>query len=54
MNKNNKLVLLGGMMCDERLWAKQCADLNTHFDEIAIGDLTNSSTIEGMAQDVLS
>ena len=54
MNKNNNLVLLGGMMCDQRLWAKQCADLNTHFDEIVVGDLTNSSTIKGMAQDVLS
>ena len=54
MNKNNALVLLGGMMCDERLWAHQRAVLDIEFDSVVIGDLTRSSTIAGMASDVLS
>ncbi len=54
MNRDNALVLLGGMMCDERVWARQCSDLRDRTTEIMIGDLTRSSSIEGMARDVLA
>ncbi len=54
MNRNNALVLLGGMMCDERVWARQCSDLRDRTTEVVSGDLTRSSSIEGMARDVLA
>ncbi len=54
MNENNTLVLLGGMMCDERLWARQRADLTGPATEIIVGDLTGSSSVEGMAKNILA
>lgn len=41
-------------MCDERVWARQCSDLRDRTSEIMIGDLTRSSSIEGMARDILA
>ncbi len=41
-------------MCDERMWAKQCNDLKNRTTEIMVGDLTRSSSIEGMARDILA
>lgn len=41
-------------MCDERVWAGQCSDLRDRTTEIMIGDLTRSSSIEGMARDILA
>ncbi len=41
-------------MCDERVWARQCSDLRDRTTEIVIGDLTRSSSIEGMARDILA
>jgi pimeloyl-ACP methyl ester carboxylesterase len=47
------LLLLGGMMCDERLWRAQLQHLDDEFAEIVVADLTRSSTIAGMAADAL-
>ena len=52
--KTLTLVLLGGMMCDERLWARQRADLSDRATKIIVGDLTRSSSIEGMAENILA
>ncbi len=41
-------------MCDERVWARQCSDLRDRTSEIMIGDLARSSSIEGMARDILA
>ena len=42
------------MMCDERVWARQCNDLSDSTSEIIVGDLTKSSSIEGMAENILA
>ncbi len=41
-------------MCDERLWARQRADLSDRATKIIVGDLTGSSSIEGMAENILA
>lgn len=48
------LVLLGGMMCDERLWAPQLEGLANGSRAIEVADLARSPTVEGMAADVLA
>ncbi|MEM7353405.1 MAG: alpha/beta fold hydrolase [Acidobacteriota bacterium] len=54
MPGSSALVLLGGMMCDERLWAPQIDDLRRRTRDLLVGDLTRSSSVEGMARDVLA
>lgn len=54
MSRKPSLLLLGGMMCDERLWRSQLQYLDDDFAEIVVADLTRSSTIAGMAADALS
>lgn len=46
------LVLLPGTLCNERLWHHQIEHLSG-VANISIGNLTTSSTIQGMANDVL-
>ncbi|MEX0706679.1 MAG: alpha/beta fold hydrolase [Woeseia sp.] len=48
------LLLLGGMMCDERLWSQQIRSLAAHFDSIHIADLTRQDSIRMMASDALA
>lgn len=47
------LILLPGTLCDERLWESQLNGLADVAD-ITIGDTTKQSSIEGLAQDVLT
>jgi len=47
------LVLLPGMMCDERLFGPQLSAFGDRFDML-IGDLTASDTITGLASAVLA
>ncbi len=54
MKEDTTMVLLGGMMCDERLWARQRSHLSDRATSVIVGDLTRSSSIEGMAGDVLA
>lgn len=46
------LVLLPGLLCDRALWEPQLAGLADIADMI-VGDLTQSDTMAGMAEDVL-
>jgi pimeloyl-ACP methyl ester carboxylesterase len=45
------LVLLPGMMCDERLFAPQIAALS---GEVVVGDITRSDSVAALAADVLA
>lgn len=47
------LLLLGGMMCDRRLWDHQLEALAACFDPIEVADITRSSSIRAIADDVL-
>ena len=48
----SSLVLLPGLMCDERLFAPQVQEFSKQHD-ILIGDITGRETIEAIASDVL-
>ncbi len=48
----SSLVLLPGLMCDERLFAPQIKEFSNQLD-LLIGDITGHDTIEGIAKDVL-
>lgn len=50
---NTPLVLIPGLLCDERLWAQQKAALE-HTRRIDIADVTLDSSISQMAQRVLN
>ncbi len=45
------LLLLPGMMCDERLWAPQIADI---YNTAQVADLTSSDQLSEIADDVLA
>ena len=47
------LVLLPGMMCDERLWGPQIDGLRGQCRSITVGDISRSDSIESLARDVL-
>jgi len=46
------LVLIPGLLCDDRLWSSQIAGLQTRAD-IVVADITRQSTISEMADDIL-
>jgi pimeloyl-ACP methyl ester carboxylesterase len=46
------LVLIPGLLCDQRLWGDQLASLTKHA-EITVADITGHSTISEMAADIL-
>lgn len=46
------LILIPGLLCDQRLWKSQIAALE-HDSEISVGAITHGSTIQEMAADVL-
>lgn len=46
-------MLLGGMMCDERVWQAQVEALGGEFNTITVANLTRADTIEAMARDAL-
>lgn len=47
------LLLLGGMMCDERLWLDPMARWTTHFRSVTVADLTLDASIGEMADRLL-
>ena len=47
------LVLVPGLLCDERLWRHQARGLADLADPILIPDVTGHDSVEGMARDVL-
>lgn len=47
------LVLLPGLLCDERLWAPQCEAL-ADIAEMTVADLTQDETMQAMAARVLA
>lgn len=47
------LVLLPGLLCDHRLWARQAEDLADRV-EVTVGDLTRDDTLGAMAERVLA
>ena len=53
MRPRPRLVLLPGMMCDERLFAPQIAALEPIAD-VWVGDMSRSGTIADLARDVLA
>lgn len=46
------LILIPGLLCDQRLWSSQLERLQSHA-EIAVADITTQSTIAEMAADIL-
>ncbi len=48
------LVLLPGMMCDDRLWSPQIEALSPLVDEIFVADFSVDDSIAGMARTVLA
>lgn len=48
------VLLLPGMMCDERLFAPQVPVLQAAGHPVSVGDLTTADSIAGLARDVLS
>ena len=53
MGRGQAMLLVGGMMCDQRLWQHQLPVLREHCDTVMIADLTRSSSIERMALDAI-
>ena len=51
--KEEHLVLLPGMMCDERLWAAQCQGLKSQCASITVADITAADCIRALAGAVL-
>ena len=47
------LLLLPGMLCDERLWAAQIDGLRGRRRDIVVGDITRADTMEAIAREVL-
>ncbi len=47
------LVLVPGMMCDGRLWAKQIDGLKDRCASITVADITRADSIEAIAQSIL-
>ncbi len=52
MSETKQLVLLPGTLCDEHLWAHQVKHL-ADVAEVHFGDLSESSSVEDVARDVL-
>lgn len=52
MTVRTPLILLPGLLCDRALWEPQLAGL-ADIADMAVGDLTRSDSMAGMAQDVL-
>ncbi|WP_323710838.1 alpha/beta fold hydrolase [Mammaliicoccus lentus] len=52
MDNKKTLILLPGMLCDENLWKKQVDYFSGEY-RIIVGDLTQNSSIEEMAKNVL-
>ncbi len=52
MTPKTPLILLPGLICDRALWEPQLAGL-ADIAEMTVGDLTQSDTMAGMAEDVL-
>lgn len=52
MTAKTPLFLLPGLLCDRALWEPQLAGL-ADIAEMTVGDLTQSDTVGGMAEDVL-
>lgn len=52
-NGKQALLLLPGLLCDERLWRDQIRDLND-LAEIAVADLTQDDSVAAMAARVLA
>lgn len=48
------LVLLPGMMCDQRQWRPQIDALRPYCASISVADTTRSDTLEGIARTVLA
>ena len=48
------LLLLPGLMCDERLWAAQVDGLRGRCRSIAVGDITGAGDMAGIAREVLA
>ena len=47
------LVLIPGLLCDERLWRHQAEGLADLADPVLIPDVTGRDSVEGMARDIL-
>ena len=54
MTGERHLLLLGGMMCDQRVWKHQLQGLAGGFDSIQVADLTGADTIHQMAASALA
>ncbi len=54
MLSKEHLLLLPGMMCDERLWYAQIEALDGVCASIQVADFSSSDSIAGLAQDVLA
>jgi pimeloyl-ACP methyl ester carboxylesterase len=50
----SELVLLPGMMCDERLWAPQLEEFQSDNASVLVADLSRGASITQMAQQVLA
>jgi pimeloyl-ACP methyl ester carboxylesterase len=51
--RSTSLLLLPGMMCDERLWSHQLANLSASY-EVTVGDITRDESVEAIARRVLA
>jgi pimeloyl-ACP methyl ester carboxylesterase len=51
--RSTSLLLLPGMMCDERLWSHQLAHLSASY-EVTVGDITRDESVEAIARRVLA
>ncbi|MEH6590543.1 MAG: alpha/beta hydrolase [Halioglobus sp.] len=51
--RSTHLLLLPGMMCDERLWRHQAAALSGSYD-ISVGNMTRDESVEAIAQRILA
>ncbi len=54
MTTERHLLLLGGMMCDQRVWKHQLQELAGGFDSIQVADLTGSDSIQRLAASALA
>lgn len=53
MNSDQHLLLLPGMMCDQRLWAAQLDSLRAECASVHVGNITRGDSIEEIANQVL-
>ncbi len=47
------LLLIPGMMCDERMWRHQISALENHYSSIQVADISRADTVTELAKEVL-